>query len=123
MYKNIEIADVIGSAFFYGRTKTQFTFEEIEIVFTEIRQKDQFISIENKNRSLRHIMDLIEVDNIEVDRTIVLPKNKAIQDALNVSSIVLISKRGICFLKSLKAFLNYERKEIFRHSTWVYLGS
>lgn len=25
-------------------------------------------------------MDLIEVDNIEVDRTIVLPKNKAIQD-------------------------------------------
>ena len=80
MYKNIEIADVIGSAFFYGRTKTQFTFEEIEIVFTEIRQKDQFISIENKNRSLRHIMDLIEVDNIEVDRTNDLPKNKAIQD-------------------------------------------
>lgn len=123
MYKNIEIADVIGSAFFYGRTKTQFTFEEIEIVFTEIRQKDQFISIENKNRSLRHIMDLIEVDNIEVDRTIVLPKNKAIQDRFERQFYRLDIETRDLLSEIVKSILNYERKEIFRHSTWVYLGS
>lgn len=62
MYKVIEISEIVGSVYQYKPKVKKIESSEMINIFSEISNRDSFVTIHKSGRSILHFAELAEID-------------------------------------------------------------